>query len=383
MSAVYDVIVVGAGIVGAACAYRLSQRGLRTLVIDAASAPATGSTGRSAAGVRVQFTSETNVRLSWASIQEYRDFEALTGESAEYRPIGYLFLVPPEAEADHLAGLVVQRRVGVPVERLPLSEAQRLVPFDSSGIAVATHGPADGVIDPHRVTLTYLRLARELGCEVRLDCPLLSARFEGGAWRVKTPSGDLVASHVINAAGPWAGEVGRRADLEVPVGPVSRMVFTTAPAFEDVTYPLTVDVATGFYLRSEGARVIMGRSNPRQAPGFHEGVDWSWLDSVLEPGIARFPWLAGASLDRRACWWGYYEVTPDHNPILGRMPGAGGWVNACGFSGHGVQQAAAVGRLMAEEIVDGRATSIDIDALRIERFARADPPTRRAESHIV
>lgn len=213
----------------------------------------------------------------------------------------------------------------------------------------------------------------------------MSAEREGGAWRVRTPQRELLASHVVNAAGPWAGEVGRRAGLDVPVSPVSRMVFTTTPSFAGVTYPLTVDVATGFYLRSEGARVIMGRSNPRQEPGFFEGVDWGWLDSVLEPGVARFPWLADASLDRRACWWGYYEVTPDHNPILGAMPGAEGWVNACGFSGHGVQQAAAVGRLIAEEIVDGRAHSIDIDPLRIERFSRQDrdPSARAAESHIV
>ncbi|MBX3143938.1 MAG: FAD-binding oxidoreductase [Trueperaceae bacterium] len=385
MSDRIDAVVIGAGIVGAACAYRLSQRGLKVIVLEAASAPATGSTGKSAAGVRVQFTSETNVRLSWESIKEYRDFEALTGESAEYRPIGYLFLVPPESAASHLAGLEVQRRVGVPVEALTPLDAQKHVPFDISGVAVTTFGAADGVIDPHRVTLTYLRLARSLGCEVRLDSPLTSAERFGGAWRVKTPKGEIAASHVINAAGAWAGEVGLRAGLAVPVKPVSRMVFSTTPAFEGVTYPLTVDVRTGFYLRSEGARIIMGRSNPHQEPGFHEGVDWGWLDEVLEPGVTRFPWLADASLDRRACWWGYYEITPDHYPILGSMPGAEGWVNACGFSGHGVQQAAAVGRLIAEEVVDGRARSIDIGPLRIERFSQAGARTegRSAESHIV
>jgi len=129
-----------------------------------------------------------------------------------------------------------------------------------------------------------------------------------------------------------------------------------------------VDVATGFYLRGEGERVLFGRSNPDEPPGFREGMDWGWLEPTLEAGLTRFPWLERAGLDRRASWWGYYAVTPDHNPILGWMPGVEGWVNAAGFSGHGVQQAAAVGRAITEEVVDGRAHSIGIDPLRYERF---------------
>ena len=379
-----DVIVVGAGIIGAACAFRLSERGLKTLVIDAASAPATGSTGKSAAGVRVQFSSETNVRLSWESIKEYRDFPELYGEESEYRAQGYLFLVPEAGVAEHRGGIEVQRRVGAPVEEVSLSDAASYVPFDDSGVALATYGPADGVIDPHRTTLAYLRMARAHGCTVMLDSPLTNAeRTSAGIWRVSTPTQHIEAPHVVNAAGAWAGEVGRRAGLDVPVEASLRMVFTTGPTFVGAAYPLTVDVGSGFYLRSEGDRVLMGRSNPAQVAGFVEGIDWAWLEPTLEAGMARFPWLEHATLDRRASWWGYYEVTPDHDPILGRMPGADGWLNACGFSGHGVQQAAAVGRVMAEEVVDGKASSIDIDAFRYQRFLDAAAGARTRERHIV
>jgi sarcosine oxidase subunit beta len=180
----------------------------------------------------------------------------------------------------------------------------------------------------------------------------------------------LEARFVLNAAGAWAGEVGRRAGLAIPVQPARRMVFCTSPIPHPAWHPLTIDLSSGFWFRPEHDRLIFGRSNPADL-GFQEGMDWSWLEPTLEVGLARFPWLKQFQLDRKASWWGYYEVTPDHNPILGRMPGVEGWVNACGFSGHGVQQAAMVGRLMAEEVVDGQAHSLDIASLRYERFSKA------------
>jgi len=370
MKASYDALIVGAGIVGAAVAYRLAERGLSVAVLEAEAVPAAQATAKSAAGVRVQFSEPVNVRLSWSSIQEYRDFEELFGVSSGYRPIGYLFLVPRELERAYEDALALQRSLGVPVERLELEEARARVDFEPAGLAFATWGPADGVIDPHLVAHAYLKAARERGAELHTETPLVSAARERGGWRVRTPRGDYAAGVVVNAAGAWAGEVARRAGLELPVVPVRRMIFMTGAMPEARDLPLTVDVATGFYLRGEGERVLFGRSNPEEPPGFREGMDWSWLEPTLEAGLSRFPWLERAGLDHRASWWGYYAVTPDHNPVLGWMPGVEGWVNAAGFSGHGVQQAAAVGRVLAEEVVDGRAHTIDIDPLRYERLER-------------
>ena len=129
----YDVLVVGAGIIGAACAFRLAEQGLKVGVLDAADAPATGSTARSAAGVRVQFSTEANVRLSWESIKEYAAFEELYGVSADYRPIGYLLIVPERNWERHLDGVEVQRGVGAPVEVLSPAAAQAHVPFAVDG----------------------------------------------------------------------------------------------------------------------------------------------------------------------------------------------------------------------------------------------------------
>jgi sarcosine oxidase subunit beta len=363
-----DCVVIGAGIIGAAIAFRLSESGLDVVALETQASPAMGSTGRSAAGVRVQFSEATNIMLSWESIREYRSFPELYGVDAGYRSQGYLFLVPGSRWKTHREALALQRRLGVPVRELTVDEAQEIVPFDPGGIAGVTFGPADGVVDPHAITLAYLRLARERGARLLLDTPVLSAASKAEVWRIETPNDTIEAPIVINAAGAWAGSVARSAGLELPVKPLRRMVFATSPLGEYRSIPLTVDVESAFYLRSEGARILFGRSNPNQVPGLSEGIDWSWLEPTLEAGLARFPWLSRAALDRRSSWWGYYEDTPDHNPVLGRMPGAVGWLNAAGFSGHGVQQAAMVGRLIAEEVVHGRAVSLDIDALRYERF---------------
>ena len=147
-----DVLIIGAGIMGASCAFHLAERGANIAVVEAQNAPAMGSTARSVAGVRVQFTEEVNIRISWESIQVYQHFSDLYGENAEYRPQGYLLLVPPERWAAHLESVKLQQQIGVPVNVLTPEEAQSIVQFDTSNIAGATHGPSDGVIDPHRVS---------------------------------------------------------------------------------------------------------------------------------------------------------------------------------------------------------------------------------------
>ncbi len=376
----YDVIIIGAGIVGAACAFRLAEQGLRVGLLEAADAPATGSTGKSAAGVRVQFSTEANVRLSLESIQEYRDFPELFGEDVGYRPIGYLLLVPEDDWQPHHAAVEVQRRVGAPVEVLTPEEAQRIVAFHTAGVHSATFGPIDGVVDPHGVTMAYLGMARARGSVLHVATKMLKAERTGDTWRVATNNGAFEAPAVINASGPWARVVGGRAGLTIPVDPYRRMVFVTGPLTRDHSYPLTVDLATGLWFRSEGQRLIMGRSNPDEPAGFDDSVDWTWLEPTLEVAIERFPWMEELTLDRRASWAGYYEVTPDHSPILGRNPNTEGWLDACGFSGHGVQQAPTVARLMTEELLNGRASLIDIDEFRIGRFAAG---AVRGEKHII
>lgn len=374
-----DVVVIGAGIVGASCAYQLALRGLRVLVLEKGAAPALGSSGRSAAGVRVQFTTPSNVLLSKLSLAAYRRFPEEHGLDVGYRPIGYLLLVPEARWADHLEAVALQHDLDVPVDVVTPAEAQRWVPFEEHGLAGATHGPIDGVVDPHLATHAFVTLARRAGAELRLSCAATGFRRDGDGWQVDTPDGALLAGQIVNAAGPWAGEVAQLAGLDVPVVPMRRHVYISAPRQDESILPLTIDLGTGFWLRSEGDRVLFGLSKQDQAPGFVEGMDEDWLEQVLVTGSERFPWLADLGVDLRSCWPGFYEVTPDHDPILGRHPDAEGWVDAAGFSGHGICHAPATGQVIAELVADGEASSVDLRAYRHGRFS----PHRRGEANII
>jgi len=392
-----DVIVIGAGIVGASCALRLAERGLAVTVIEREAAPATGSTARSAAGVRHQFSDPVNVMISRDAIAEYR----LMPE-AGYQPIGYLFYIPHAQWDAQREAVRMQRELGADVRLLTPQQAARIVPAELDGIAGASHCADDGIVDPHGICMAWVAQARALGVRFMLGREVTGLSHDGASWQVRTRNAGIVSAPgsadrtadsddgfkarlLVNAAGAWSGRVAALAGLQVPVGPARRMVFTTGPLDAALRlgypYPLTVDMATGLWLRSERERLIFGLSNPEDT-GFSEGIDWPWLDNTIEAALTRFPWFEQLSLDRRACWWGYYEDTPDHNAILGAMPQAPGWINACGFSGHGVQQAATVGRLIASEAL-GEPSPIDIGPLRIERFANGATPQSASERLIV
>jgi sarcosine oxidase subunit beta len=363
-----DVVVVGAGALGASSAFHLARAGLRVVVVDAFAGPAEGSTGRSFASIRAQWADPLNIELSWRSIEAYRSFPEVHGIDVGYRPSGYLFLVPQVAWTAQLAAVDLQREHGVPVDVLDLDAARRLTPFASHGLAGATWGPADGVVDPHLATTAYLRLARSAGAEV-LFRHRVTAVSAGDGWTVTAGGRRFDARYVVNAAGGWAGELAALAGLSAPVVHSRRNIYATAPGALADPVPMTIDIGTGVFVRSEGSRLLFGAARPDQEDGYDLAVDWPWLEVVLEQAVARFPWLADLPVDRTGCWAGTYENTPDHHGLLGEDPAAPGWVNACGFSGHGLMQAPEIGRLVAEQIIDGAITSVDASALRLERFA--------------
>lgn len=368
-----DVVVVGAGINGASCAYQLASRGLDVTVLEKDAAPAMGSTGKSAAGVRVQFTTEPNIRLSLHSLPVYREFAERHGRDIGYQDIGYLLLVPEDRWAGHLESVTMQKRLGAPVEVLDPHEARRYVDFDPTGLAGATYGPWDGIVDPHMVTLAWVEMARELGATFRMRTPVTAIEARDDGWRVRSGDDTWEGAHVVNTAGAWSGEIGKLAGLEVPVGPKRIQIFMSGPVDDERVYPLTIDLATGVYLRSEGDRVLFGLDNLEQAFGFTEGIDEEWLEHVLLTGVQRFPWWEEMGVDLRASWWGYYGVSPDNSPIIGLHPDAEGWIDACGFSGHGIMHAPAAGVAVAELVADGRTTTVDVDHFAHDRFGEDVP----------
>jgi sarcosine oxidase subunit beta len=237
------------------------------------------------------------------------------------------------------------------------------------GLLGATYCAEDGHCDPHGIATGYLSAARRHGVELRRATPAIGIRREGRrVIAVDTPAESIACDVVVNAAGPWAAKVGSLAGIRVPVQPYRRCIYMTEAMPSVPSFPFVIDTASGFYMRKEGDKLLLGVTNESEPAGENLAVDWDWLETVLERGAGRFPFLADAGIVRRNCWAGLYENTPDHMPVLGRHPQLPNYIDASGFSGHGIMHSPATGMLIAEEVLDGRAHTINIDDLRITRF---------------
>jgi sarcosine oxidase subunit beta len=381
-----DAVVVGGGAMGASIAYHLAAAGAgRVILLEREAALGTGSTGRCAGGFRIQFSSEINVRLSLASVPMIRGFTEEHGLPLDVDVDGYLFVVRDQAAwAGYRAAAAMQRSLGARVEELDAAAAAALIPgLNVDGVVGATFGPDDGIADPSGLTNGYATLARRHGAAIRLGAEVTAIRTSADGSRVtgvSTRDGDIDAPLVVNAAGPWARDLAATCGIDLPVEPQPRHVVTTS-AFpgRPERRTLVIDTATMFYFHREGAGVLMGM--PRLADAvttFATVVDDRWIaDELLPQAIRVLPALEDAGLARS--WVGLYEMTPDHHAILGPVDGLAGLYLANGFSGHGFQHAPIVGKVIAE-LITGEPPTVDVSALRLERFARGE---LIGESHIV
>ncbi len=376
MTETADVVVVGGGAVGASATYHLASAGAgRVVLLERADALGTGSTGACAGGFRLQFSSETNIRLSLASVPMIVGFEEEHGLPLDVAQDGYLFLVRGEdAWREYVAAAELQRSLGVPAELLSPEEAEALAPGISlEGVAGATFCARDGIADPSGLTLGYATLARRAGAEIRTGVDVSGVRVSNGRVAgVSTTSGEVDSPVVVDAAGPWAGELAASAGVELPLQPVPRNVVVTGPFSGSPTRrTLVIDAVTSFYFHKEGDGVLMGMGSPNEKASFDTRPDEAFIaDELLPTAVRVFPPLEQAGIARS--WAGLYEMTPDRHPIIGPAPGVEGLYLANGFSGHGFQHAPIVGKLLAELIVDGEATSVDISGLSLERFERGE-----------
>ncbi|MCU1238913.1 MAG: dependent oxidoreductase [Candidatus Solibacter sp.] len=250
------VVIIGAGIVGSSIAYHLSVRGCRdVIVLEKADREAAGSTARSAAGVRHQFASEVNIRLSLYSIERLKRFHEEVGGESGLKQIGYLLLVSePELWRQYQASVVLQNSLGVAARVVTPGEVRTMLPFTNvDGLLGATYCAEDGHCDPHGVATGYLAAARRQGVVVRRATPCTGIRRAGErVTAVETPSGAIECDVVINAAGPWAGAVGALAGVSVPVLPYRRCIYMTEAMPAIPVFPFTIDTSSGFYMRTEG-----------------------------------------------------------------------------------------------------------------------------------
>jgi len=379
-----DVVVVGGGVVGVSAAYHLAAAGAgRVLLLERADALGTGSTGACAGGFRHQFSSEANIRLSLASVPMILSFQETHGFPLDVIQDGYLFLVRrEEAWKGFAAAAELQRSMGVDVRLLAPEEAGAIVPgIALEGLVGATFCPDDGIADPSGLTTGYASAARRSGADIETGVEVTAIETAGGrVTGVATPAGGVSAPVVVNAAGPWAGLLAATCGVELPLEPIPRVVVVTGPfpgAPERRT--LVIDAETSFYFHREGPGVLMGMGSPRERPSFDTSVDEASVSDELLPTAVRvFPPLEQAGV--ASMWAGLYEMTPDRHPILGPVADPQGLYLANGFSGHGFQHAPIVGKLLAEMIVEGKARSVDVSALSLDRFARGELVR---EAHVV
>ena len=366
-----DVVIVGGGVIGASIAYHLSLRGAGRVIVLERDRLGSGSTGKNAGGIRLQFSTEVNVRLSQRALPRLEAFKDEMGVDPQFHQVGYLFLITEERDvAPFERSLALWHRLDVPAKRLSASEARSLFPeVRVDDVRFATFCAKDGYADPHSILQGYVARARERGVEFREGAEVTGIELEGGRVAAVRAAGDRIACPtVIDAAGAWAARIGAMAGVVLPIAPLRRHIFVTAPVPGlDREFPLTIEFASGLYFHRESGGVLLGMADPNDGPGFDDSVNWDFLPTVVERALERLPALQKATV--KTGWAGFYEDTPDRHPILGMIDEVPGFISAAGFSGHGLMHAPAAGEVIAQ-LVCGEETSVDITALRFDRFAR-------------
>jgi len=365
-----DIVVIGGGVMGASAAYHLAKCGIKNIVLlEKEEFFGTGATGRCAGGVRYQFSTEINVKLSLESLPMLECFKEDIGQDVNYRQCGYLLVATNERDANAFKRNVeLQNSLGVQTELLSGDEVRARLPLMKFDDAIAgTFNKKDGIVDPNSVVAGYISVAQKMGVRALTHADVTGIRVSGDQVEaVETTQGVVQTRMILNAAGPWAGQIGQMAGVQIPVIPIRRQMFTT-DALNEIPedFPFVIDFGQSLYFHHEGEGLLIGMSNQNEKPGFDQSVDEEFEFVNLEAAIERMPLLERAS--RASHWAGLYEVTPDAHPIFGGS-NIKGFTICTGFSGHGFMHGPIAGKLMTEYILDGKFSTMDVSMLDLARF---------------
>lgn len=378
MTKIADVIIIGAGVIGCSIAYHLAKMGCNDVVVLEKNYIGSGSTEKCVGGIRQQFSTVTNIKLSMESVRFFESFEEETGHPADFRQNGYLMLATTEDELQSFRqNVALQHQLGLEVYLLSPKEAKEIVPqLDVQDIVGGTFCPTDGYADPYSVVQGFASSAKRLGVKIYEETEVSGInqkehRIQG----MLTNRGEFTAPVVVDAAGPYAAQIGEMAGLDIPVHPSRRHIFVTAPLDEiRRDAPMVVDFHSGFWFRREGPGLIFGMRNPDEPESLDTSVDWGFLPTIAEVASRRLPFLENIGVVTGQA--GLHDDTPDANAILGKVPEIEGLYLACGFSGHGFMHSPAVGRIMAELILTQCSPLPDVSPLALHRFQQE---TQQAE----
>jgi sarcosine oxidase subunit beta len=368
-----DVVIIGGGIVGLSIAYYLALKRAGRIVLFERGQLGEGSTGRCVGGIRTQFSTEINIRFSLESLKTFDQFKEEFGIDPEFRRTGYLFLATEERESKVFKeNIELQMKFGIPVEFLNSDEIGKRWPYlRTDDVLGGTFCGWDGYAGPSEILSGFANGAKREGVRIYEGTEVIGISLaRGKVQSVKTKKEEISTSVVVNAGGPYAASIGEMVGVRIPVKPLRRQIFITAPFhLTDHPVPLTIDFHRGWYFRREGDGLLL--SGPLDLePSFNLSTEYEAMAEASENALYRVPVLEKARIAR--AWAGLYEISPDHHAILGRVPQVEGFILANGFSGHGFQHSPAVGKVISELIAGNKAITIDISPLSIERFDKGE-----------
>jgi glycine/D-amino acid oxidase-like deaminating enzyme len=376
-----DVVIIGGGVMGASIAFHLAARGVTNVVLLEAKDLASEGTGHSGALVRQHYSQDVVTRIALRSVEIFEQFEQLTGRKGVFHQTGWIKLGTLAMRVSMERLVERHRRIGVDVRTLSLSDLEAAIPgINVDGIGAALIEPRGGHADPVATTLGFADAARARGVEINRRTAATGIHVQHGkVVAVETAAGAVATRTVVDAAGPWGARVASWIGVDVPIQ-VTREQDVVLACDDGSLMPL-IPVSNGvdrdYWRREEGVRLLVGDGHPKEIevadPGnFNRRADASFEAMIMGRLRHRLPaFAAQARID--GGYASLYDVTPDWHPVLGRVPEVEGFLLCLGFSGHGFKLGPAIGELMAEEIVDGRARGIDISPLRLSRFAEGKP----------
>ena len=360
-----EVVVVGGGVIGTSIAFHLAEAGVDVLLLERGEL-GSGSTSKGAGGVRAMFSDELNVRMGLRDLDAWQAFGERPGWEVDFEQVGYLFLLArPDDVRRFEREVAMQKAVGLPSRMLAPEDAQRLSPLAGlEGVLAAALCSRAGLATPEAAVQGYAAGARRHGARIRSRCAVTGIDVERGrVRRVLSEAGGLETDTAICAAGVWSAEIGAMVGVDLPVTPERRRIAYTGPleALPE-QIPMTIDFETGFYFHREGPGLLFGTSDVCDTQD-------EWLERAAPVLERRAPLLLEAPI--AGGWSGLYEMTPDHNALIGEASKPSRFLYATGFSGHGFQQAPAVGEIV-RDLYLGRQPFVDVAPLAAGRPGRRE-----------
>lgn len=381
-----SVVIVGGGVMGTSIAFHLAEAGVHDVLLLEMAQLGSGSTCKAAGGVRAQFSDPVNIALGLRGLDAFEAFPERPGQEIDLRQPGYLFLLTTAEEvAAYEQSVALQNGMGAASRLLSPDEAVALSPAVApDGILAAAFHQRDGYCSPESVVLGYATGARRHGATIRTGVTVTGITVRDGAiTAVQTDHGIVATDAVVCAAGAWSRDVGTMASVELPVDPLRRQILISEPLPDGLrrllpdTMPMTIDAGTTFYFHREGPGLLLGMSYQEEKPGFRTEYSEEWLPDLMSAMERRAPALLDLGIAHR--WVGMYEVTPDHNALLGESASVSRFLYATGFSGHGFLQGPAVGEVI-RDLYLGREPFLDVSPFSTDRFAEG---SLRGEVNIV